>query len=404
MSHPTSQYLLLLGLAFSFALSENSCAQDQSPAASKSDQSIVVLRNGGVLCGRAVNDENACVVYLGNKSELRLPRDTIDFVCGSMQQAYKIQRDRIVADDFDASIDLAAWCVRHDLLDLAENELATIPDTAKPDIRVRSLLHKIASRRRLLQAHAEAPPKVAPESLAESPQHVADRSLPQISSRSIGLFNTSVQSRLLNGCAASGCHGIKSNSSFHLECESPGRPTTRRMTFENFTACFALIDQANPEQSKLLEYASTPHADLAAPVYRQGSRHYEAIANWVKTAALAESSGAAADMSQASEIGQVRPASAMEDLPNGSQRAESSSGGSPLRYDFARQRGSGVDPFDPEVFNRLYGAKPTPQTNDDNPAAPPDSFGFEGAPQLQAPQRLSDAQKNGAIRIGERQD
>jgi hypothetical protein len=225
---------------------------------------------------------------------------------------------------------------------------------------------------------------------------------------SIGQFNTSVQSRLLNGCATSGCHGGKSASSFRLACESPSRPVTRRMTFENFAACFQLIDRANPDQSPLLQYTSTPHAGLDAPVYRQGSKHFEAIADWVKTAALKESVGSTVRKTTPAD-GQVRLVMAFEELQGGPPRGERSTsesfsakfpaataGNSPA----ADRPGTGVDPFDPEIFNRLYGVRPASAAEPAESSSAVAQPGRQSSPRLQAPRRLSDSQKQGAIPIG----
>ena len=134
------------------------------------------------------------------------------------------------------------------------------------------------------------------------------------------------------------------------------------MTFENFAACFQLIDRANPEKSKLLSYASTPHANLKAPVYRQGSRHYEAIANWVKTAALSETDGVAGGRSQLNR-GHVQLATAVEELqysslPDDSANAETRMiefpGTDDPNANAAGQRRLGVDPFDPSIIDEQW--------------------------------------------------
>ena len=163
--------------------------------------------------------------------------------------------------------------------------------------------------------------------------------------------------------------------------------------FRNLSACHELIDRTKPEQSKLLKYLVTPHGGLKKPAYRIGSKHFEAIRQWVLTAGDAK--GGDQSFNGSHTANQTPPP---EVVPAGLWRDVTDSG------DRTKRTQTGVDPFDPEVFNRKYGvdradeaadaeselAFPIPGTIPDRP---------ETDESIAIPRRLSEQQTSGATPV-----
>ncbi|HEY2882107.1 MAG TPA: hypothetical protein VGJ15_06725, partial [Pirellulales bacterium] len=84
---------------------------------------LVVLRNGEFFSG-AVTRQADRYVIVRDGSEIRLPAREVDFVCQSVDEAYSTLRRRVVAGRIDDRLNLADWCLRHNLLGDAAQEIA----------------------------------------------------------------------------------------------------------------------------------------------------------------------------------------------------------------------------------------------------------------------------------------
>src|SRR4029078_1613753 len=110
----------LFCLLVSALLSTQSAAADQAPVGEA--EQFVVLRNGEVLSGqiRRLADRYICVP---NGTEMRVPARDVDFVCKSLDEAYQVQRNRVIAGRIDDHLNLADWCLRQKLLGYAAGEI-----------------------------------------------------------------------------------------------------------------------------------------------------------------------------------------------------------------------------------------------------------------------------------------
>ena len=78
-----------------FALLHTQYAAADQPPAGEVEQ-FVVLRNGEVLSGQIRRQADRYIV-VANGTEMRVPARDVDFVCKSLDEAYQVQRNRVIA-------------------------------------------------------------------------------------------------------------------------------------------------------------------------------------------------------------------------------------------------------------------------------------------------------------------
>lgn len=312
------------------------------------DQRVVVLRNGAVLSGTIVETDRQYLIYPNPNSELRLDKNRVDFVAESLESAYKIKAATLVGVDYARRVELAKWCLRHKLLEPLRKEISQLRPEKNQDPEVARL---VISEKRLAQTlKLEKTWKPRESEVAEPKKEMTDfekafneATIPEISAVAYGKFVREIQPRLLNGCAAAGCHGTKSETSFKLLANQKSSLLPRRSIMFNLSQTYDLIKMADKElngssQSKLLKYSSKVHANLKRPVYRLGSEHYNALANWINEIS-AEASMGKENLIQLAGFEQV------ENTSEAAILTEMLDGYTPR------------DRHDPEIFNRLVSAK-----------------------------------------------
>jgi hypothetical protein len=87
--------------------------------------SLVVLRNGEVLAGQIQAAKNDRVTVRMPRGEISLRQAEVDVIAGSLDDAYALKLAKISPPDVDGHLDLAAWCLRHELFGSAATELTT---------------------------------------------------------------------------------------------------------------------------------------------------------------------------------------------------------------------------------------------------------------------------------------
>ncbi len=109
-------------------------------------RSLVVLRNGEVIAGKISRDGDRTIVT-SEGTEIRLAPREVDFTCQTLDEAYMVQRNRIIAGRIEDHLNLADWCLRHQLLGYAAREItfamqldAKNPRVAQLDGRLRRAL------------------------------------------------------------------------------------------------------------------------------------------------------------------------------------------------------------------------------------------------------------------------
>ena len=190
------------------------------------------------------------------------------------------------------------------------------------------------------------------------------RSLPR---GTVGQFRRSIEPMLLKSCFAARCHDGDSDLTF---MRMPGG-NPLRYSQRNLHSILEHLDRNNLAHSKLWLAATQPHANMEHPILSRDSREYRALVTWVNTLALGSSAPSGIQFAsspepqqfehnptnakpewinripsiqppqQTSQVSQSKPLTPLADIPT------LDASDSPLgRY-------VPVDPYDPEVFNRL---------------------------------------------------
>jgi hypothetical protein len=374
-------------LLWGVVLAGAALAQAAEPVPSTSG--VLVLRNGSVLNGQVVRAGDHYLIT-GEGVETRLRAGDVDFFCRDLKEAYARKRLLLQPEDWEARFSLAHWCLRLDLLDGAQEQVAAIQAVAPKSRRAEALAGQIADRRNEL-ANPRPKSDAGPAGPRSSDLELLVRGLP---SNTVANFTDVIQPLLLNNCAAAGCHGARSTAQFRLL--KPSRGPSRRLTHRNLHATVAWIDRADPARSRLLTAAGDPHGGLSLPIFsRAKATHYRQLAAWVSSFGSASAAEAAEPvtvshavplaMSPLSESAAMRPianrAGSLRRMGSGRSNAPDMSAPTGAQSDVAQAAWfeeqpanqvvaarpartpapRGGDPLDPEVFNRQFApAKPAP--------------------------------------------
>ncbi len=344
-------------------------AKGQAPTDMPPSQGMVILRNGEVIEGKISRDEGIYIVNLPN-GRIRIKQADVELVCKSLEEGYRRKRAIIQVGNVHDHLDLAEWCLRHNLLGPATIELAdaTVADPKNPMIA--------ALRHRLKMAMEPPPPAELHSKTLFTPgpsNDDLDRMVRGMPRGSVETFTQSVQPLLLNNCATSGCHGPQSENGLRLWHIAAGRPSSRRTTQRNLCSALQFIDRENPSASRLLTAATKPHGTLQHPIFSEHhTLQYQRLLDWANQIARPEppdqpESVARSGPPEMSELpGEAEPARLPREatrarlLPSTARRRPSRDAVTP---DKAGKEATPAsfdqpgDPFDPDGFNRRYGPK-----------------------------------------------
>lgn len=289
---PVFGLLLLLAMPLAAVAADHSAADRPE---------MLVLRNGETLEGKISRQDDRFVVTLTD-GEIRLLARDVDFLCHSLQEAYDVQSRRIVGRRIEDRLQLANWCLRHNLTGPAAQELAAAMAIDPNDRRVAVLdrrLQEMVNPSPIESPSAEEPPMAAPEPAADAnprsatsetaavpklPANADDlermaRNLPRGTLES---YSTTILPLLLNHCATAGCHSVGTQSKFVLLRPTPGSGTARRLTLRDLHNTLDWVDYDTPANSKLLSTAKAEHATCAVPaIEKEESREYQQLVSWV---------------------------------------------------------------------------------------------------------------------------
>jgi hypothetical protein len=302
-----------------------------------SQAGLVVLQNGEVLTGHVVPSGERVLVTLPGR-EISLRPGEIDVVASTLSEAYRLKRTKIRPTDVSGRLDLAAWCLRQNLLESAAEELAVAAQVQPFEPRLKALQQRLdkAVERRSMATRASYqqpvpagvdsgrnsvalaaargnpasdrtdngklwPPSAAPHGpiikpttrseansqpqagTAEAESPVAlERFVRSLPARAVEEFTVSLQPMITRSCATAGCHAPGNQTQFTLLRLPQGRTASRRLTQRNLYNAAQLVDFARPEESRLLKVASQPHGPLKAGVFGdQRSPKYRELSAWV---------------------------------------------------------------------------------------------------------------------------
>lgn len=331
-------------------------------------QGLLLLRNGNVMQGAVTRAGDYYIVIFGDGGEARLAAADVETLCVDLEDAYRYRAATLVGRGAAPHLDLALWCLRHDLVHQAGEQLLAAMRREPTHRGIAAVERKI----KLALERPKSPPvRQANPSQAASAEQI-ERAMSSLPPGTVERFAASVQPILLNRCAAGGCHGGSARSDFRLLRPPGGLSPSKRFTERNLYAVLAYLDKENFEQSPLLTVPQSQHGSTLAAVFDKRTRHQlDELTAWTRLAlAVPARAPVAKVISPPALLSQqqsgVKLVSAEEDLAPEQPRATASTEkGTPQPFQPSQDAaplpkdGSFTprDPFDPEIFNRKYREK-----------------------------------------------
>jgi hypothetical protein len=341
---------------------------------------ILILRNGQTIEGRISQKDGVYVIDLSD-GQIRVKPADVDLVCGRLEEGYQRKRAALPTGDAHDHLELAQWCLRHDLLGPAAAELADAKAADPNDPMIAALEHR-------LKMALEPPSATTTSKMLPGPSNEElDRMIRGLPRGAIESFTQSVQPVLMNHCATAGCHGPQSETGLRLFRIPTGRSASRRITQRNLYSALSFVDRENPAASRLLTVPSGPHGTAKIAIFNEHqAAQYRRLVEWTSQLAgqpstsdapvtlnpmfmPAPASGPAGQRPQmlSQEARKARP------LPAAGPGQTVKRG---VAHHLAKQPAEDIqdiptvseqsaDPFDAEAFNRRYSAQKS------SPAKPP---------------------------------
>jgi hypothetical protein len=346
--------------------------------AKEGQQRVVVLKDGGVLVGELRQEGDRYFLKRGSV-EMQLRAESLLLVAASIEDAYQQRRTAMAQGSAPAHLELAAWCLRYNLLAQAAAELAAAEQLEPENGRRLLLERRLASMRDRAQnpVTVEPPPAATPEAEIaplEAALVQVQTGLSELRPGVVEHFTRRVQPVLVNNCTATGCHQVGGKQDFQLDRAILHGLANRRSTTRNLTATLELVDRKDPMQSPLLTVPRERHGGMDRPVF--GPRQEAALRHLVQWVHIvsgpslpAERQTLGADgvqMASAEDAGKAALASPVT-RADGTSVEDASQKETPLevgdaeyeplaprpsQYGGQLERWTPRDEFDPEIFNR----------------------------------------------------
>lgn len=330
---------------------------------------VLVLRNGQIITGGVTRAGDFYVVTLGENAEIRQPAVEVEAFCASLDEAYEFKRGHLAGAGVRPHLDLAEWCLRHNLHARCAEQLVAAMRIAPEDERLLQL-------ERRLKLSVESPPAVTapnPASTAAISAQQLDDALRALPRGSVEKFSGTVQPILLNRCGANQCHGPNAKSEYSLLRPPEGQIASRRFTQRNLYATLRYLNPSDPEASPLVVKAQQRHGMALTAVFDKHTQNQLAeLIGWAKLSVAASPPAAPRTIGTAATT-LSQPATSTP--PSGGKGVLPSDppakGSSPSNVEVKAMRPS-LDPgtdarptagperfvpkdrFDPELFNRRY--------------------------------------------------
>ncbi len=303
---------------------------------------LLVLRNGNVIEGRITRLADHFRIEVEH-GQIQVRVDQAEMFCLTLDEAYERRREMRTGSTADSHLELAAWCLRHNLLEHAARELLearTIDPNHRKlllfERRLNQAMRQKAKASRLPQTKKVAPttPEVDLSTFEQTPQWAR------------ALFVRKIQPMLVKSCATAGCHQADSTNQLQLNrlaVAGAGHPET---TKHNLVSVLKQIDLQKASESPLLRLADTSHgAGASKPLL---PHQLEMLRAWVEQMAMPAPAN-----DQANPVATARQSSVAR-LGDTYRRARDISA---LRAKTQQTDRTQTDPFDPEAFNRRYSSR-----------------------------------------------
>jgi len=236
---------------------------------------VLLLHNGELIDGEITPAGDHYDVSKAG-GVIYIKRSDVALYCRDAAECYRHRRQAIDATRVQDHLELAEWCLRHNLLTEAEQEIADAreADSTHPKIGLLDARLKIAR---------EAPPARATNAAEKPiPREQLDTLIRNLPIGSMENFTVTIQPMLLNYCTKAGCHGPQSTNALRLERIHPGKLTGRHPSQRNLMAALALVNREKPDESKLLQAPIRVHGNMKVPVFTDREQaQYKQLVQWV---------------------------------------------------------------------------------------------------------------------------
>lgn len=329
---------------------------EQAASGSSPDQQrqILVLRNGQTFEGRITQVEGLYVVEFP-EGQIRIKPADVDLVCTNMEDGYRRKRASIQLGNVHSHLELAQWCLRHELFGPAGAELAdaTAADPTHPMIPV--------LRHRLKMAMEPPPaPSTNAKTISGPSNDELDRMVRNLPRGTVEMFSQSIQPLLANHCSTAGCHGPQSETGLRLYRMPTNKTASRRITQRNLYSVLSYMDRTTPMNSRLLTEATRSHGTAKHAIFSEHEAgQYKRLVDWANV--LAQQTPA--EPAPATLFDSPLPPASSNPPDELSPEAKKARPIDTARHGGNVKRGAPgttdqpADPFDPEIFNRRYAAK-----------------------------------------------
>ncbi len=319
-----------------FAVDSNS--EQQEDGASEGTDGLLVLRNGNLLSGKILRQQDRYRVATAT-SELFVRADKVEMFCRSIDEVYQRRRLQRTGLTADSHIELARWCMRNGLLEYAARELLDAR-TIDPDHR---RLLMVQRQLQLALENQQSTPQQTTQS-DEPPAKIEQQDLEDVPLWARKLFVRQIQPLLVDCCATSGCHQVGSTELLQinrLAVEGPGHPGT---TLRNLSAIMKQVNLSEPEESPLLVHAKLAHGKQGTRPPRALERHqYQMLQTWIQQMAVARSNAPVNEV----RLAEYQEASPDDALPLIRQALQEEA-------QAQNEDAASSDPFDPARFNQQH--------------------------------------------------
>ncbi len=348
MNSPASRKLLVVALAA--VLSGFPCASECLgwSLASQPVEGVLLLKNSNIIRGKIQQQGKHYHVYLPN-GKLRIREQQVETVCQDLEAAFQYRVEKFAGSSADSHLDLAGWCLRHELYQHAEAELAAAAKLDDRHPRLPMLRRQLEQSMKMAEhqkQHALEQARVPPE-----PKPLDPTALDKAPRWARALFVRQIQPLMVHSCATGGCHQPGEETTFQLSrlaIDGVGHPG---VTLRNLAATLEQIDWDASDESTLLSRARKAHGgeNASQPLPPHKLR---VLQSWVDQLAEAHQ--------QESQLQQLPVVAAIEVKPevveitptlelNAPQLAAKTP---PVGVRTASYQAK--DPFDPGVFNERF--------------------------------------------------
>jgi len=271
-----------------------------------SGDSLLLLRNGRLLQGQITRTEDRYTVVIPG-GEISVKASDVQQHCRDVAEAYRVKRAMARLDSVQDHIELAQWCHRLGLAELAAEELAE----AKAIEPTHPMLPLVERQLKVALQPKDAAAEPAPPAISGPSVHDLDRMVRVMPPKTMETFAQVIQPMLVNHCGSAACHGPGAQTRFHLLRPPVGSLPSRRLTQRNLYAVLEWVDRDDPGKSPLLTIPTRPHGTARAPVFTNSQTAiFGHLYDWCYRVSRAQSPVVQASYEQPVGGGRNDPASA----------------------------------------------------------------------------------------------